>query len=123
MKSIQSCFYCNNEHKEKQDLRCGDTFIVEPAKFTYTGDGMLYAIPLNYCPNCGRYIKIDHIISFRENVEYIKKRLAQYDRSHSKEDKLKFVSEIASKFGLSNTEAIKLIRQARKLKLCNTNNI
>lgn len=48
------CKYCENYEKNISEMKSGDVVIVSNAKYIFIGDGNLYSVPLNYCPNCGR---------------------------------------------------------------------
>lgn len=55
------CKYCEKYSAKAEERELGDIFIVEPAMYTYVGDGFLYVVPMNYCPNCGRKLRKENI--------------------------------------------------------------
>lgn len=48
------CIYCENYAKRGDELKLGDVFLLEPARFSIVGDGRPYTIPFRYCSACGR---------------------------------------------------------------------
>lgn len=52
------CKFCQNYDKSDSEMRTGDVFITQSAKYTYVGDGREYHIPLRFCPACGRALDV-----------------------------------------------------------------
>lgn len=53
------CKFCENFYKDYRELKLGDIFITQSAKYTQVGDGKEHNIPMNFCPHCGSNIKND----------------------------------------------------------------
>ena len=94
-------------------MQLGDVFITQPAKYTFAGDGQEYTVPLNFCPNCGRDIRIDRIVSRPILVANLKQRIHEYDTIRPRIDELKFISEIMLNYKLDRDNAVKLIQYIR----------
>lgn len=52
------CKFCQTYGKSASEMALRDAFITQSAKYTYVGDGREYAVPLNFCPACGRTLSI-----------------------------------------------------------------